>query len=390
MAIKDTELRANFRNYLNRRDGFRDFPKISRPKVTGTFSIDRNRKYKDSLEQMNYFFYPGERVHWDLNVGYEIFEGKPESAKLEKIDHILEFIMTNWTKVALPPNHPERKKRCLNPEIICFRGCLRLLMCTPYEATDRNDGWIINVSKYKGTIYLCAEDSPEKKARVLNETEDMKRWAYYGYKFEQYILTKEPNKPNDMTQPVIQSEEFAVAFQSSFANHKLLYIAETDGIISDKPLPQDADLSKIPIEFVEVKTIKRQENRHQERNFRKYRLMNIWSQSFLCGIENVFIGERDPQGIVNRINRMQVSSMPRIARDEWCAAICMNFCIKFLDMLKVLLKNVDDPDTVYRFSFNPRVSGRIQYEVFPRKTEYSFLQPWFVDFVNKHQSAPKK
>lgn len=376
MGTRDTDLVPDFRNYdyLRRR-----FPVVSKPKVLGAFSIDKNREYHDDLENLKYLNVPrdsGGIVHWDLNSGYEIYQPKKEKG-IHNIDHILEFIVKNGKKIK---DSSGSSKKIL-PDFVSFRGLLRLIMCTPYEARPRDEPWIVLATKYRGTIYLCQKETPEAEAARRNMSEDQEKFCYYGFKFEQYILTKEPNKPNDLSEPVISNEEFAVAFSSKFAGHNLLYVAEMDGIISDTAIEKSSDLSSIPIEFVEVKTKKREEHPQQLRNFKRFKLRKWWCQSFLAGIDSVFVGVRNNKGIVEKIERMRVGDMAEIGASDWSGSICMNFCIIFLDTVKAAMQDIDDPNTVIKFSFNPQLSNRILHEKFPGKSDLSFLPEWYIKFL---------
>ncbi|XP_055704490.1 decapping and exoribonuclease protein-like [Phlebotomus papatasi] len=375
MGTRDTDLVPDFRNYDHLR---RRFPVVSKPKVLGAFSIDKNREYHDDLENLKYLNVPGESggiVHWDLNSGYENYLPKKEKDNCN-IDHILEFIVKNEKKIK---NSGSSKK--IIPDFVSFRGLLRLIMCTPYEARPRDEPWIVLATKYRGTIYLCQKETPEAEAARRNMPEDQEKFCYYGFKFEQYILTKEPNKSNDLSKPVIANEEFAVAFSSKFAGHNLLYVAEMDGIISDTAIEKKTDLSRIPVEFVEVKTKKREEHPQQLRNFKRFKLRKWWCQSFLAGIDSVFVGVRNNKGIVEKIERMRVGEMAEIGASDWSGSICMNFCIIFLDTVKAAMEDIDDPNTVIKFSFNPQFCNRILHEKFPGKSDLSFLPEWYIKFL---------
>ncbi|XP_059609344.1 decapping and exoribonuclease protein-like [Phlebotomus argentipes] len=376
MSARDTNLVADYRNYSHLSE---NFPKVTKPRVVNSFSIDRKGVYHESLEQLKYLNLPVGRVQWDLNNGYEIYEKKDSNCN--NITYILQFIEKNWKRMHIHSNHPDRDKKIIFPDIVCFRGLLRLLMCTPYEASPRCDGWIILASKYRGTIYLYEKYTPEKEVKVANMPKDHQKFCYYGYKFEQYIMTKEPGKPNDVSEPVIEREEFDVGFKTEIGHHRVFYIAEVDGIDSKVPVDKDADLSRTPVEFVEVKTTKKIEKFYDEKNFHRYKLRTWWCQSFLAGIETVYYGERTAKGIVETVKEIPVKDMPKLGKNDWSTVICMKFCILFLDMVKDFMKNIDDSDTVIKFSFNPRVSDYVQFEEFLGKSPLTFLEPSFVEFL---------
>lgn len=158
------------------------FPSIKKPHVIGYFSVDRNRQYLSDYSQCKFLKLFDLKSHpkYDLNKGYEIaVHKKPELD--EKIDHLLTFILANLSKFKIKTD-----EKFLKPDIVCFRGLLKLIMCSPFEFRS---SWTILATKYKGTIYLCRKPSEEDLARELNASAEAKRFCSYGFKFEQYLLT---------------------------------------------------------------------------------------------------------------------------------------------------------------------------------------------------------
>lgn len=159
------------------------FPSISQPKIIGFFSlIGENRQYHPDARNCKYVYknYQSDRIHYDLNEGIENVIRKPESCSDEKISRLLEFIIRNKKSLK------NEASKNLSANFVCFRGLLRLIMCTPYE---HRDSWIILATKYKGTIYLCAHETEKQIQEKQNQTETTKRIFSYGFKFEQFILT---------------------------------------------------------------------------------------------------------------------------------------------------------------------------------------------------------
>lgn len=171
------------------------FPTISQPKILGCFSVGSKREYIPSGENLKYLNLPLIRkgkgsgnnspLRIDLNEGFEIRVPKPDSAKQEHLDHLLKFILGNVDRLSADEDG-RRESKALNCDFVCFRGLLRMIMCTPYE---RKTNWIILATRYRGTIYLCAKDTPEKLQEEAQQTEQQKRFCYYGFKFEQHVLT---------------------------------------------------------------------------------------------------------------------------------------------------------------------------------------------------------
>lgn len=162
------------------------FPSISKPQIVGYFSVDKDRKYLDGAANCKYVapFDTKRRVNFDLNHGYENVIHKIDEAADEKLDHILTFISKNLPKL-LARNAREQSSKLLAADVVCFRGLLRSLMCTPYE---NRESWIILATKYRGTIYLCGRETDRHRIERMNQDNRTKRILSYGFKFEQYMM----------------------------------------------------------------------------------------------------------------------------------------------------------------------------------------------------------
>lgn len=174
------------------------FPPISQPKIVGSFSVTDvgpNRCYLPDARHCKYVYknYHTDRINYNLNDGIEQVIQKPDSANDEKLNHLLEFIVQNKQRLRKSPIDESHLDYQLFADFVCFRGLLRLLMCSPYE---RRDSWNILATKYKGTIYLCAKETEKQKEERNNRNDTMKRILSYGFKFEQFILSGNFNRFN--------------------------------------------------------------------------------------------------------------------------------------------------------------------------------------------------
>ncbi|XP_055624288.1 decapping nuclease DXO homolog [Toxorhynchites rutilus septentrionalis] len=361
------------------------FPSFSKPKIIGCFSVGPEREYISSAENLKFLNMPnprpGKPLRIDLNEGFEIRKPKPDSAKQERIDHPLRFIAQNVARLrnhCVEANTTSRKS--LNVDFVCFRGLLRMVMCTPYE---KKTSWIILASKYKGTIYLCAKDTPEKELDEANQTEQQKRFCYYGFKFEQYILTDEPNETPNTAAAVVESEEFCAMFSATLEGKRVLYGAEMDGIVTDETIDKAHLNENIlnRLEFVEVKVKRRETNQRQVNNFYRFKTRNWWCQSFLVNIGKIFVGLRNDQGIVNEIKEMSLREIDRDSRQFWSASVCMVFCSKFLAKVNELMNRVDCPHTVYRFEYDANRSQNILFNIQKGQSDESFIPDWYCAVV---------
>lgn len=303
-------------------------------------------------------------VNFNLNLGDATYVSKPASAEKEQLRHLLTFIMKQ-------PDIPSF-------DFVCFRGLLRLIMSTPY---DEREAWIVLATKFKGSIYLCAEETPQKQARKQRETDRDKKFMRYGFKFESYILSDHPSKsPSGNSQPVLEAEEFCLMFSSEIDGKKLLYGAETDGVIANDPVKNLDELKKYPL--VEVKVKRRESNERQMTTFHRFKSRNWWLQSFLVGIEKIHVGMRNDDGLVDEVTPISTKELSDEAKknDYWHGTVCANFLNDFLNKVSNDLKNIDNPQLVFRYQWNPSRCNFVTCNKF-EGPNLGFLPSDFISFM---------
>lgn len=342
----------------------RPFPKFTKPMLEGAFSVDKDRNFEDSFSNLKYLKVPS-KVNFDLNKGDDTYVDKPSSAANEQISQLLTFIL----------HHKEMMSRQLKPDFVCFRGLLRLLMSTPYEAKEP---WIVLATKFKDTIYLCGEETQLKKAEKLRQTPRDIKFMRYGFKFESYILSDNPSSPAPgNSQPIIESEEFCAMYSSEIDGKKVLYGAEMDGVVSSEPCTSLEALKKL--EMVEVKVKRRETNERQLTNFYRFKSRNWWLQSFLVGIESIFVGIRNDDGIVGEVKKVSLKELSDEAKKNnyWHGTVAMNFLNDFLKKVSKDLKGIDDPYTVFRYQYDTYRSDFVtQHKADGQK--FCFLTPEYI------------
>ena len=174
---------------------------------------------------------------------------------------------------------------------IKFRGLLTTIMCTPYE---RKDDWMLEVVRWKGTLYLMQVntysnfitlmfvdkvETPRRRAEKQKETDRQKQMSSWGYKFEQYMTSSAPGVDPDTESPVDENEEFCCLFRTRIDDISLVYGAEMDAYKSEtdkKFSDNDPTKSLNSDRFVELKTSRIIQNQRQDRNFRYKYLQITW------------------------------------------------------------------------------------------------------------------
>ncbi|XP_023338931.1 decapping and exoribonuclease protein [Eurytemora carolleeae] len=161
---------------LNRIDNL-DFPwrAFPQPLIIGEYSVDGAREVVFDRSQLQIFKpVSAQRVRFNLNDGLR--ERVPKMEKFEGLDNMLKWIL----------HTRQQTKEDLKSDFVCYRGALSTLMKTPYE---QEEGWIIKVVKFNGTVYMMQVDTEEQSGRRMQqqESERDQKFTAWGYKFEQFM-----------------------------------------------------------------------------------------------------------------------------------------------------------------------------------------------------------
>ena len=85
---------------------------------------------------------------------------------------------------------------------------------------------------------------------------------------------------------------------------------------------------------------------------------------YLVGIEEVVVGWRDDAGIVEQVETLPVSSLPKRGM-EWRANVCANFLLEFITFIHQNLLR-DSSDQVYYFTFFLNLFSCIKFLFTPK------------------------
>ena len=234
-------------------------------------------------------------------------------------------------------------------------------MCTPYE---RRDDWLMEVVRWRGTLYLVQVDTEKRRRERLQETPRQRQMSSWGYKFEQLMTSPEPGLSPDTEAPVDENEEFCCLFRTRISGTSIVYGAEMDAYKADRRLHEGEVLNTD--NFVEMKTSRMIENERQDRNFRfkkiltnikfnyffsrRFKLLKWWSQSFLVGTKELLCGWRDDDGVVTSLETFMIKDIPKAASD-WKPNVCVNFLSALLSKLKT---SITEESSVHTVTWNSR------------------------------------
>ncbi|KAH8418904.1 hypothetical protein KR222_003803 [Zaprionus bogoriensis] len=343
------------------------FPDISRPEPIGYYCLNEDREFQDDASNAAYLYLPPKSaLPLDLNAGIEKVQRKPAVSDYHAIQQMCQYIY----------NHQELLRESdtglkLPADFVTFRGALRQIMCTPYE---RQNDYRLLATRLNGTIYLTRADTEAQRL----EREQMSRrhldMCSWGFKFEQYCTTPDPNIAPETSAPVNESKEFACVYRCKLDGLYLLYSAEMDCMRSDVVVNLDAPKQLSSVEFVELKTSAFDMNKKQQRSFDFYKSLNWWSQSFLVGIQTILAGLRDNNGLAHEIKEYSVSELHR--NKPWSPAATGIFLSKFLHELKAVMEHINDSHTVVVLDYRAYKSS-VVYSVLASDHGEPMLPEWY-------------
>jgi RAT1-interacting protein len=125
------------------------------PTEISHFSYDEERRIKWDRSSLGYYLEP--ELPSNLSTGKSSFVKRDEDVN-EHLDSLLMAI--------------DRLETPANVDFVTWRGMINKILLTPYS---NRDGWEMNVSKSKDTIYL---EEVKRKRDFTNEKEEMFMYYY--------------------------------------------------------------------------------------------------------------------------------------------------------------------------------------------------------------------
>lgn len=357
----------------------KDFPVYKQPVEVGCFSLDSERRFFNDSRQIRYYVEPDRNPNFDLRDGYKDRFVKRDDSVKEKLDHILRWVIANRSKLKSRGN--SASPTALDLDFVTWRGHLTKLLTTPYETRE---GWLLAVSRFRGTLYISEVETEAARRERENRTERHEEMMYWGYKFEQYACADDVHSSPDPKGVVNTNEAFCTVVQTRLADHRLLFSGEVDCRDKDPKAPP------APACYVELKTSAEICTPKQRSNFHRFKLLKWWAQSFLPGVPRVVAGFRDHEGVVVSVETFHISKISQLIKNEyncWRPTVCMNFCCDFLSFVQRVATE-DSPSVVYLFSWEPHRD--VTYSIH-RDSQYSFLPHWYIKEMSsfpdsQHQS----
>ncbi|KAK7726948.1 decapping endonuclease targeting mRNA [Diaporthe eres] len=297
------------------------------------FSYDDEHQYHYGDGSLRWYYTP--QLGADLSQGFETFV-KHDDSVAEHLDSLLKTIM----------HHEQETRKKIDANVVTWRGVLTKIMSSPF---DDRDGFELNATLYQDCIFIeenhayRMRSQAEQAAQPWRGPIPQEVMQFWGYKFE--TLATLPAPWGETSREYIEGRErevvnnkaqYCSVVRTGLGKTVLCLGGEVDAVWDSKP-PKAGD----PINWVELKTSAEVRNDRDRDNFER-KMLKFWIQSFLLGVPRIIVGFRSRDGILQRVEDMDVASIPdTIARRgrQWDGNICTNFAASFLEWLRT---KIDD------------------------------------------------
>lgn len=146
------------------------FPQIHQPNFVGDYSLSPDGHFENLGSRIRFLGeLPPNLTKFSVKTSEDI---PPDDANVNCIsteiylDNMFYFLASSQERFLLQAEI----------DIVCTRDVLQVLMCSPY---DYNRNWIIAVSKFRNTIYMCQVYSTQSTGSSSFDFEQLKRNLKY-------------------------------------------------------------------------------------------------------------------------------------------------------------------------------------------------------------------
>ncbi|KAA8563743.1 hypothetical protein EYC84_011761 [Monilinia fructicola] len=273
----------------------RDSPNtaITRPQEIAHFSYDDNHEFRLDDSSIRWYYPPD--IGTDLNRGFDTFR-KHDDSKDEHLESLLKALI-------------EREK------VIGVKTDADIIA----SLFDSRDGFQMNATCFEGTIFIEEDHQYKVNSRARQDARQQPRpgrpsgdaMSFWGYKFETLCLM--PNPWSETSRDYIENRDSEIVnnhaqycsiVKTKIGSNVLVIGGEVDGIYKGSK-SEDGKST----EWVELKTSVTPRHRGDEQNFEK-KLLKFWLQSFLLGVPHIIVGKRNPDGILESVERINTAKIP--------------------------------------------------------------------------------
>ncbi|XP_023032044.2 protein cutoff [Drosophila willistoni] len=331
------------------------FPAIGKPILCGGFRLSPEGFFEFERDSNHLIFKqimmpPASGLPFPLSVNSRDNLHRIVKSISGKICNMLFFIDHSkqyWLKVNATSDRAE-----VNADVICSRDILQLFMCAPYESQNN---WTVAVTRYRNTIYI---------SQVKNTKAD-------SFEKDELILEMQASWMKELEKQCLKGpqDECHGVFVMDICGQKVVFnaplITETNTSWADLRLRLDT-MSRL--EWADHK---------------RYELIEWWTNCFLVGIDSIYVGLRDDDAIVHRIQKMTIRELYK-GQSFWAPCVCATALSKILQAIKNVTteRNLDCPNTVILFEFDAN-QGQIIHRTLEKRSSYTFVGEWYRKMLNE-------
>ncbi|KAK9893609.1 RAI1-domain-containing protein [Cystobasidium minutum MCA 4210] len=295
---------------------------LTRPQHFHSFSYgeDRELLVDATNKDASLRWYKQPVLGCDLRFGYERCVWRPED-----IDEGLDALLASLLARLRDPSAEEALSNLLqSTAVITWRGMATKLLTALYE---EREGFEMNVMMVDGCLYLEEYKSPQKRKKVMDTT--LRLQSYYGYAFESYCTSEDPNPPQPTTPEecwsgdVNTNVQWCSIVRTSLGDVPMILGGEVDCVREGAGISEGLDTQ----DFLELKTNIVIDSNRDEINFERYKFLKHYVQSLLLGVPTVIIGFRQDNGVLAGFQSFETLDIPKLVADKehvWHASSILN------------------------------------------------------------------
>ncbi|KAL8674602.1 MAG: hypothetical protein Q9168_000977 [Polycauliona sp. 1 TL-2023] len=305
------------------------FESLSHHQEIASFSYDDGHEFHLGERSLRYYYPP--TIGADLSKGFDSFQQLDDTAD-DHLDSLLKTIVDLESRTG---------EKC-QADVITWRGMMTKIMATPF---DMFNGFEMNATRFQNTLFIEENHAHKLESRNSQHqqasrpgTASQDLMSYWGYKFETLALL--PATWAETSRDYIESrEDLVVNNHAQYCSVVRTGIGKSRlilGVWDAKPSRADD-----PINWVELKTAA---TPLSDRDVLKYerKLLKFWIQSFLLGVPRIIVGFRTKDGILQSLEELETSQIPRLVKHRgkgtWDGNLCISFTANFLDWLKTTIE----------------------------------------------------
>ncbi|CEH13273.1 Nuclear 5'-3' exoribonuclease-interacting protein, Rai1p [Ceraceosorus bombacis] len=361
------------------------------PQRLTSYSFDGERKLLLNDSAQKYFKDPPAGV----DLGYGFSKAKWREPKIEHLDTLLTSLQSACPadRHAASSGAASDIHRTLTdgtPSLITWRGMMTKLCTAPYEAASAfPSAWEMDVMLVDKTMYIDEHVSKARyDAQRAEQTDERRRlFSYYGYAFESYCVwpnartLPEIGAPTAWSGNVNTNEQWCEVMKTGMdtkgngGSTRVLLGGETDCLI--EPGREEARArARRDRRAMELKTNMQIRHEGDAIKFEK-KMLRIYMQAFLLGVDHVVVGFRDSRGRLVSHQQFLTANMPQLVRGKphaWDPHLCTSFAY---DALAWIRKSIESDSRTKNRDALPvwRLSFEAPFERFTlrrlRKGEYA-------------------